>query len=334
MKEQEQLRFEQLLQDYIANRLTPGDIAVFLQQLKEQPDARERFHRFLADADHQSLLHSNTAEQVDWDRMTTHIMEATTPRPSTLWRNTLRLAAVFILLAGACIYYLVKSKPTAAPTSAAPAGKGADRYQLLPDGSTAIIAAGSTLTYTADFAQTHRAVTLSGKAFFTVAPKAGMPFIVKTGNIETVVLGTRFTIEAYPQQACQVLVASGKVRVQRAGHVLGVLSQNQALRADATTGTFSAYTIAADSSTYWLRQHLQFSEAPLHTIAAMMQDRFGVHILFATPGLGNCQVTAAFDGTETLEETVTLLTRATNTTYTINGKTVTISGEGCQTPQV
>jgi len=80
----------------------------------------------------------------------------------------------------------------------------------LPEGSAVTMEAGATLLY-ADSAL--RNVTLQGKAFFEVKANTNNPFTVNAGNIESIALGTRFTVDARQPQAVTVKLETGKVRV-------------------------------------------------------------------------------------------------------------------------
>lgn len=80
----------------------------------------------------------------------------------------------------------------------------------LPEGSAVTMEAGATLRY-ADSAL--RNVTLQGKALFEVKANTNNPFMVNAGNIESIALGTRFTVDAQQPQAVTVKLETGKVRV-------------------------------------------------------------------------------------------------------------------------
>lgn len=82
----------------------------------------------------------------------------------------------------------------------------------LPDGSTVVLYANSTLRYTDPFEPQRRALSLEGKALFSVAKDEARPFIVRTGTVETTVLGTEFLVTESPGSVL-VRLFSGKVRL-------------------------------------------------------------------------------------------------------------------------
>ncbi len=84
----------------------------------------------------------------------------------------------------------------------------------LADGSLVWLSPNSKLSYPDQFNDKQRSVSLDGEAFFEVAHDADHPFIIKTGKVNTVVLGTSFNISAYPKQkTISVTLVSGKVAV-------------------------------------------------------------------------------------------------------------------------
>jgi ferric-dicitrate binding protein FerR (iron transport regulator) len=69
---------------------------------------------------------------------------------------------------------------------------------VLPDGTSVLLNAGSTLKYPVSFQQEDRRVELTGEAYFDVTKDKEGPFIVSTSDIAVHVLGTSFNCSAYP----------------------------------------------------------------------------------------------------------------------------------------
>ena len=87
----------------------------------------------------------------------------------------------------------------------------------LGDGTQVLLSANSRLSYDKDFTDKKREVTLVGEARFSVAKDANRPFIVRTEQIQTQVLGTVFDVKAYPQTSADVTLYEGKVEVSLNG---------------------------------------------------------------------------------------------------------------------
>ena len=88
----------------------------------------------------------------------------------------------------------------------------------LDDGTQVLLSANSRLSYDKDFTDKKREVTLVGEARFNVAKGANRPFIVRTEQIQTQVLGTVFDVKAYPQTPADVTLYEGKVEVSLNGN--------------------------------------------------------------------------------------------------------------------
>ena len=85
----------------------------------------------------------------------------------------------------------------------------------LPDGSIVNLNSQSTLIFPKEFSDTIRQVELSGEAFFDVVRDESKPFIVKTNNLETKVLGTTFNVRAFSDESeINVSLVTGKVMVK------------------------------------------------------------------------------------------------------------------------
>lgn len=126
-------------------------------------------------------------------------------------------AAVFILLlilSG--LHYMMNTNADTHTTIAAFSYSNNSTHPeqlLLPDKSAVILYPNSTIKYEPDYNTTHRQLQLSGKAVFTVAPKAELPFTVYCGNIATTALGTKFQINGQEINP-QVHLYEGRIMVQ------------------------------------------------------------------------------------------------------------------------
>lgn len=97
-------------------------------------------------------------------------------------------------------------------TLAVPAGK---QYQLiLPDGSKVWLNAMSKISFPSNFNKGERIVEVEGEAYFEVNHFANWPFRVKTAHQLVEVLGTKFNVQAYPDESqTATTLVNGSVRV-------------------------------------------------------------------------------------------------------------------------
>jgi ferric-dicitrate binding protein FerR (iron transport regulator) len=171
----------------------------------------------------------------------------------------------------------------------------------LPDGSTVILHKGSTLAYNDDFSRTSREVILTGEAYFDVARIPEQPFIIHSGDVRTIVLGTAFTVKAWPdQERVVVTVTRGKVKVENRSEVLAVLTANQQLDYDIQKSRTQTSETVDESANEWIREEMIFNQVPLNRIASVLEKRYNVNINIPDSRLGDKIFVFSFNGTENL----------------------------------
>ena len=128
-----------------------------------------------------------------------------------------RVAAIlFLPLFLAAGWYVTKHRPFNNRTGFAEivAPRGARIHFDLPDGSQGWLNSESTLKYPLAFSGKKRMVELTGEGYFEVVKNVRRPFMVKTGNIDVEVLGTKFDVNAYSDEdVVEVTLETGKVVV-------------------------------------------------------------------------------------------------------------------------
>jgi len=109
--------------------------------------------------------------------------------------------------------------------------RGGQFRLVLPDNSAVWLNAASSIRYPTAFAGKERLVTVTGEAYFEVAP--GQPFRVNLpAGVSVEVLGTRFNVNAYTEEgSIRTTLASGKVRVWRGSDKI-LLQPGQQAQAD------------------------------------------------------------------------------------------------------
>jgi ferric-dicitrate binding protein FerR (iron transport regulator) len=179
----------------------------------------------------------------------------------------------------------------------------------LSDGSTVILHKGSTLTYDDDFSKTSREVILTGEAYFDVASDPEKPFIIHSGEIRTIVLGTAFTVKAWPnQKSVVVAVTRGKVKVENNSEVLAILTANQQLDYNIQkTQGLTSETMVDESTNEWIREEMIFDQAPLSRIASVLEKRYKVNINIRDSILSEKIIVSSFNGMEDLVNVLDML---------------------------
>lgn len=159
--------------------------------------------------------------------------------------------------------------------------KGSVSRVVLPDSSVVILNANSTLRYAADFNR-HRELQLTGEALFDVSKDQTHPFIIHTaGGIQTKVLGTLFTIRSYDNlPETRIMVINGRIQVQRANKVLGILGRNERVIYNRSVGS-SQQDIVADAGKQvgWTNGEWGYENMSLRELQALLFNYYNIHVI-------------------------------------------------------
>ncbi|CAG5008188.1 hypothetical protein DYBT9275_04213 [Dyadobacter sp. CECT 9275] len=324
--------FRILVNKYLSGAATAEEtraVEYYYQLFQDEPDVTGQL-----DKEYLSSLENRMKNRI-WQRL-----EAKEKTPVTfLSAWYFKAAAVFIgltaLMGG--LYFLRGNFSSKDQSVAVAAGQAnnANRFITLPDGSTVLLHGKSTLTYSKDFNLNRREVTLSGEAYFDVVHLASgeggdKPFVIKTGNVKTTVLGTAFNIQAWEgQKEVVVTVNRGKVKVENDQKLLAILTENKQIVFNTDTQLSGAKIVEANKTVAWAQTDMTFDARPFGELAEQLGKRYGVKIGFKNPLLKQCTITGRFSGTETIEEVFRILSATSNTTYTFNGDELLIDGEKC-----
>jgi len=246
-------------------------------------------------------------------------------------------AAAVLIIIGTTFYF---NRPATTPktiaTSSTTIQESKDRgthiftgrqWLHLPDGTSVLLNDKSFLQYDSTFNITTRTVTLTGEAYFDVKHDPTRPFHVRSGAIDTQVLGTAFNIKAYPDQKnITVVVTRGKVKVSDSKKELAIITPKQQLSVNAAdTRVFTTNTVNTDKAISWKKDFLIFDDIKISDAATMITGKYGVKINYPQ-SFADCRVNAAFIHGENLGNVLTVITKVFHGTYHIESNTATISG--------
>lgn len=205
------------------------------------------------------------------------------------------------------------------------AGIGQRAEVQLKDGSRVTLNAGSELTLPVEFGAHRREVRLQGQAYFEVAPDSMWPFLVYAGSSVTRVLGTRFEIDAYPDdETVRVVVAEGKVSVRsaREGDDQSVtLSERQ--MASLAEEDLPIVRREVDPAPYlaWTEGHLVFTDAPFDEVSRRLRRWYGLEIKLVYTDDAVDRLNARFSG-EPVGEVLSIIGETLDLRYERDGETV------------
>lgn len=210
----------------------------------------------------------------------------------------------------------------------------------LSDNTLVTLFPNSQLRVDTGFGKTRRKVILTGKAFFNVARNVDKPFYVYAGEVVTKVLGTSFTVKAFESdENVSVAVRSGKVTVfkqnskERTSQSLSeemILVPNQQAVFE-KRGARLIKTLVESPVVLNPGEHvdvLEFSDTPIPQVLQMLEEAYGVKIVFDEHLLAHCNFTARLTN-EPLYEKLGLICEAIQARYEIVDGQIVIYARDC-----
>ncbi|MBO9634770.1 MAG: FecR domain-containing protein [Chitinophagaceae bacterium] len=233
------------------------------------------------------------------------------------------IAASVLLLAGAAawVYFSPKenTQPATKPLAFQPVLKKSTQrsestYLVLPDSTQVWLNAASTLEFPENFGEGKREVVLKGEAYFDVKHADKIPFIIYTGKVSTVVLGTAFNIKAYPDlEKITVMVKRGKVKVSYDNQAVAMLTKGQQVSINNTDHAIREKKLREEETNTWQDGNLNYDEYIMQDILADLERVYNVQIKMEDPTLRQFRISTAFKREQGLETALEILCKLTDT---------------------
>ena len=198
-------------------------------------------------------------------------------------------------------------------------------YRLvLGDGTKVWLNSASSLNYPVQFAEKERCVELDGEA-----PDPERPIIVKSGGVQTRVLGTAFNFSAYRgENASTITLLTGKVAVSAPGHAERVLLPGQQLKYDAENRKTVIKEVDAEDFVVWKDGLFLFNDCGLEEIIPRLSRWYGVTFHYDREKFGDLKFYIKTRRYEDIGTILNLLKLTENVTYSIEGNEVTLYRTG------
>lgn len=202
----------------------------------------------------------------------------------------------------------------------------------LPDGTVVTLNAGSALEFPSRFTLNNREVKLRGEAYFEVRPDATKPFIVSSGNVRVMVLGTAFNVDTKEQSgSMEVVLTRGKVSVYFTGKTTEqtVLAPGEMAEIFRDQSMIRRNQNNDENYMAWKTKKLVFANKSLVIVVQDLNSVYHSDIRLMNPELASCRLTATFDN-QTIESILNVLRSTLDISITRTGSTVEINGHGCE----
>lgn len=331
-----------LIKKYLDGQCSPDELKQVRAILKKE-DAQELFDQIWDEEwAHQIDPQQNNAtsqQQQRWKQMLDQRIfdDASVPGPtikpfyqrSQFWRY----AAVWAVVILGIAFWQVSSKKETVMEQAIAFSemqnpKGQRTHIILPDSSSVYLGAMSKIRFAKKFRGNIREVVLEGEAFFEVTKNPLKPFIIRTGNISTKVLGTSFKIDAFAGKPIKVLVSTGKVRVDRyVNHQIqpiAMLLPGEMVTWNENTNKKILANVDITDVKSWKDGKLHFDETKLVDIAQILERWYNVEINIVNQSLSNRLIKVNLTTNISIVKIMDILSMAGGFRYQINGKHIII----------
>lgn len=175
---------------------------------------------------------------------------------------------------------------------------GERRTVTLPDGS--VIELNSRTRLQVHFENHQRAVDLEqGQAMFSVTRDSARPFVVQAGPGRVTVIGTRFDVRHYSDQA-RVAVESGTVRVQGTDPLEAVeLTTGLATQVNALGRVAAPQPVNVNALMAWRNGQLVFDNASLGEVAEEVSRYRDKPLRVSSPAVARLRLSSVFKTDDT-----------------------------------
>lgn len=213
--------------------------------------------------------------------------------------------------------------------------KGQTVLVKLEDGSRVWLNSDSKLSYPEHFDGKKRELQLVGEAYFEVVHQEKQPFIIRSGDVKTVVLGTTFNINAYPEnKKVEVTVLSGKVAVVTPSGKKETLktvfvTSNQKASYVRDEIEIQTSTVKAIETISWKEGKMVFHNTPLLEAIAVVERKYNIN-LSCSEKIGECTLSTTADlNNEGLDKVLKVMATLVNGSVTYQNGIYYLEGKGC-----
>ncbi len=201
--------------------------------------------------------------------------------------------------------------------------------QTLPDGTQVTLNTGSSLQYPSKFKGSERRVSLQGEAYFDVAHKPEMPFVIEAGDLQVKVLGTKFYMNAREDdEQMEVVLLSGSVALSYEGKDM-LLEPGQKAVVLKKHKEIVRQPSDDPNLLAWKTRVIRFNDTPLQEVVELLSKVYQRDIRLMNQEISNCRLTATFEK-ESLEAILMVLQSTLDINVRPNGQVIELSGESCE----
>lgn len=313
--------FEQYLQDTLSTEAE----RTFYQWVNASDQNKQLFfeYKLLKDA---GIKSKEIDIEASWERLLIKKRNALAGR-SPNYPFLKYAAAVALLILGTLSYLLFFSEPDNTPSSVYVTGDTTKADQLLlPDGTSVMLGPNSTFSLSADFNKEQRVVHLEGEALFDVSQNQKKPFTVRTNLQDIQVLGTKFNVQAYPNDAYYTTtLLEGAISMATKGiREKMVLKANEQLIYDLKTNSQTVQTVDSKRFASWTEGYYYFEDKTLSEILGRLAHIYGFSFNLKNQALDKKKFTGTFRKEQSITDILDIINISIPIKYTFTDNKITI----------
>lgn len=325
-------QFQDLLDRYLQGKCTREEINLlhqFYDSFQEEAlkDGRDAFDVWLQ----KGKIHRNIKGKIEQkDRQQYEEQQLKASKFRLLLKIAASVLIAFSLGIGSYIAYVNQPAPEIVWMEKS-TQKGQQATIILTDGTKVFLNADSKLSFPEHFHTEKREVVLEGEAFFDVVKNSKRPFIIKSGNLITTVLGTSFNIKAFEGDPLEVTVATGRVKVnaQKEGGIPEEIYLNPYQQAY-YDGKLSKREVDINQFIAWKEKIIHFDEVTLAEAVIVLERWFNVSIVIENETVGQCKFSGKYIN-DNLTNIMESLEHILGIRYRFeDGQKLIIEGKGCK----
>jgi ferric-dicitrate binding protein FerR (iron transport regulator) len=203
--------------------------------------------------------------------------------------------------------------------------KGQTYPVLLSDNSRVWLNSASSIRFPVAFAGDERRVEITGEVYFEVAHDASKPFIASVNGVDIQVLGTKFNINAYPDEdAIKTTLIEGSVRVSKGGQKKQIRPGQQAQVISNDIKVVN--NVDLDKITAWKQGLFAFKGDKLSDVMKDLARWYNIDVVYEGNGTKDVEITGNIFRNWNLSEVLKILSTL-NIESHIEGRTLILKAQ-------
>lgn len=203
--------------------------------------------------------------------------------------------------------------------------RGGEYSLVLSDGTKVFLNSMSKLVFPVRFSGDKREVSLEGEAYFEVRKDKQHPFVVSVNGMQINVLGTKFNVNAYPdEQKTYTTLVEGRVRInsENRQEKEWLLEPDQQVIFDKSNSETVIRNVDAKQFMQWTTGTYTFTNQSLGEIMKSLSRWYDFKYSFSDESLKAIRFEGGLNKYESIQPILDIITRTGKVKYKVEGKEI------------